>query len=652
MTRTLMINDRFFKKCGSLLAILCLLGFLNYSAQAGEIHVSQTQLPVTLGLYLDTLEDPSTELTVIDVEQLKNQWRRSAEAIPTLGFSQSAHWFAVTITGDDLSGKELALSIDAPSVDRIEIYIRQDGGTIQQYLTGDTIPFSEQPARHRVPLVPLVIPNGTQQTQVFFRVTSQSGIELPVVLTTMQLVAQGQESQLAFLGGLFTFFLVCFAACSIIYYFQRDRQFLGHTLFFGGAIVFLLTVTGLGKVWFWGESIELSNRLSYASGTVLIASFCLLGQSLNLESKLRDRAVIVLRFITYAMIPTCLYVLFLPFDSITGGNIQFLLWLGLAVATSVFAMAIFAATQGSRVAVYFVMTWGLLILAYLSLLGYKFDIMEKSSVSAVLGETLVGLAGIALLMSLAEFIRSKSDAFAQANLQAKAKSDFLSNVSKEFLTPVHLILANSKRLMAVNASKLDKPTHQHMTTVIKQSEHLHNLINDLLEMAEIESENFEPHFELIEITHFLAEIKEMMTPAILEKGLVLETQFSSSNLLVQSDRSRLQHVLINLLTNAVKFTDKGSILLGYKAVYFKRKLGIEIFIRDTGRGMSDEFKRRMFQEFSHDEDYSESNPTNTGLGMVIVKRIVEKLGGEIQFESVKNTGSEFFIRLPLRTQKT
>lgn len=634
-----------------LLLAVSVLACASSSATAAEVNVSKSQLPVALGLYLDHLEDISGELGIEDVRQLKNQWQRSTQTIPTLGFSRSAHWYSITITGQELAGMDLVMSIDAPSIDRIEFYLQQNEQPIKYLLAGDTIPLSQQVVHYRIPLFPFKISQAATETQIYFRVSSQSGIELPVYLTTMQQIVEAQQSELAFFGGFFIFFFVCFAACWVIYYFQRDRQFLGYTLFFGSCIIFLLTLTGMGKIWLWGETIEMNNRLSYASGAILLASFCLLGQSLNLTGKLRDRVVIVLRFIAYSMIPTGLYFLFLPFDFISGGNIESLLSLGLIVSLVVFIMASFAAAQGSRAATYLVATWGLLILAYLSLLGYKFNIMEKSTLSALVGETLLALSGITLLLSLAEFIKSKNEAFTQVNLETKAKSDFLSNVSKEFLTPVHLILANSKRLMAFNANKLDEPTHQHMTTVIKQSEHLHNLINDLLEMAEIESDSFEPRFELVDITQFLNDIKEVMTPALSEKSLALDTQYSSANLLLQTDKSRLHHVLINLLTNAIKFTDEGSIALGYKAIYFKRKLGIEIFIRDTGKGMSEDFKARMFQEFSHAEDYTESNPTNTGLGMVIVKRIVERLGGEIEFESTQDSGSEFFIRLPLRMHK-
>jgi signal transduction histidine kinase len=161
---------------------------------------------------------------------------------------------------------------------------------------------------------------------------------------------------------------------------------------------------------------------------------------------------------------------------------------------------------------------------------------------------------------------------------------------------------------------------------------------------------FEPEFELIEMTHFLTEVRSAMLASALEKGLELSTEFAAANLLVQTDKPRLQHALVNILTNAIRFTDNGVIKLGYKAVYFRRRLGVEIYVRDTGRGMSEEFQQRMFQEFSKEQTESERDPQGTGLGMIIVKRMIEKLGGEISFESTAGVGSEFFIRLPLREQ--
>lgn len=325
-----------------------------------------------------------------------------------------------------------------------------------------------------------------------------------------------------------------------------------------------------------------------------------------------------------------------------------IIYLTVLVSLILLLMAGITAVQGSRSALYLLFSLTAILFALASLLSYKLGLVEKGAFTTATGEVLITISVLLLFASLAEFVRAKNEEYDRARLDTKAKGDFLRNVSRKFLTPVHLILANSKRLLAAQSNKLDEPTKAHITTVIQQSDYLHNLINDLLEMAELESDTFEPEFELLEISHFLTEVKDMILPTAMEKGLVLTTDFASANLLVQTDKVRLQHSLLNILTNAIKFTERGSILIGYKAVYFRRRLCIEIFIRDTGRGMSAEFQKRLFQEFTREDDLSEKEPRGTGLGLVIVKRMIEKLGGEITFEPESKEGSEFFIRLPLR----
>ncbi|PCJ22848.1 MAG: hypothetical protein COA96_13235 [SAR86 cluster bacterium] len=623
----------------------------NGTASAAELNIIQNQLPVSLGQYLDSIEDPSRLLTIDDIISGSFEWQRSSQSIPTLGMSKSAHWFYITLTGENMQNEDLVLVMNSPVLDRVEFYFVQNNEVIGQSLAGDTIPFSEQAYPYRIPVIPFEMVGNGEHAEIYFRATSSAGVEIPLSLSTIALLAAEQQTELIFNGVLIALFLVCFCICLTIYTLTGDTQFLGITLFFGGAFGFFLTLTGLGRIWFWGETVEYNTRLSLMFSTLLIASIALIGRSLNFESQYRDSVNTVLRFVTYFTLPAAAYFLIIPFEQITVDSTRSLMVLGLLVVLTVLVMAVVTAMQGSKAATYLVSSWLLFILAYITLLSYKFKIVERSSSVNYIGEIMSIAAGILLLFAAAEYIRSKSDELTHARLETKAKGDFLKNVSREFLTPVHLILANSKRLLAVQSNKLDEATKSHLTTVIRQSDHLHKLINDLLEMAELESDSFEPEFELVEMSHFLSEIQNMMSPSVMEKGLELNTQFSAANLLVQTDKLRLQHVLINLITNAIMYTDKGSILLAYKAVYFQRRLGIEISIQDTGRGMSEKFQQQLFQEFSREEEHSEKEPQDTGLGLVIVKRIIEKLGGEITFESQKNTGSQFFIRLPLRVVK-
>jgi len=638
----------------ALTTLFLALAFLFLSASfssAAELSITQNQLPVNLGPYLDYFEDPDRAYTIEQMTSDSIKWQRSTQAIPTMGMSKSAHWFSIVLSGENMLDEGLVFALDSPVIDRVEFYFVDGDTVIRTSVVGDTIPLSQLDYPYRFPIVPFEIAEEGKYNKIIFRAVSSTGVEIPLTLTTVSLLAESQQSILVFNGALLMIFLFCFGITVILFNFTRDPLLFGVSLFFGAGAIFLLTQSGLGRIWFWPESIDANTRISLVASTCLVASICIVGRALQFENRYRDSANIVLRFLTYSMIPLGLYYLIVPLGQINSDNVIPIMVIGLLVMVAVLIMASITAIQGSKAAIYLVTAWVLIVLAYSSLLVYKFELIERATASPIIGAALAVAAVMFLLMAVAEFVRSKSDELVDARMETKAKTDFLKNVSREFLTPVHLILANSKRLMAAHSDKLDDPTKQHMATVIKQSDHLHNLINDLLEMAELESDSFEPEFELVEMTRFLGEIKNTMSPSIMEKGLQLETEFASSNLLVQTDKLRLQHVLINIITNAIKFTEKGSILLAYKAVYFQRRLGIEISIEDTGRGMSSEFQQILFREFSREEESSEKDPQGTGLGLVIVKRIVEKLGGEITFESQQNAGSRFHIKLPLRVIK-
>lgn len=635
----------------SLYLLVALLLLPASLAGAAELNITQNQLPVNLGPYLDYFEDPERTYSIQDMTAPSIDWQRSSQSIPTLGMSKSAHWFCIVLSGKNMLDEDLVLALDTTTLDRVEFYFMNDDTVVRTSVVGDTIPMSELDYPYRFPVVPFEIAEEGQYNKIIFRATSSVGVELPLSLTTISLLAESQQSDLVFNGALLVMFVFCFAITVLLSGYTKDSLFFGISSFFGTGSIFILTETGLGRIWFWPESTDINTRISLISVTGIVASLCLIGRSLKFENRYRDSINIVLRFLTYFMIPLGLYYLIIPFDQISSDNVTPVLIIALLAAFAVLILASITAIQGSKAAIYLTIAWLLIVLAYSSLLIYKFEIIERSTLSPIIGEGFAIAAVVLLMMAMGEFVRSKSEELVDARMETKAKASFLKNVSREFLTPVHLILSNSKRLVATQSNELDDITRQHMTTVIKQSDHLHNLINDLLEMAELESDSFEPKFELVEMSQFLGEIKNTMSPSIMEKGLQLETEFASANLLVQTDRSRLQHVLINLITNAIKFTEKGSILLAYKAAFFQRRLGIEISIEDTGRGMSEEFQQILFREFSREEKNSEKDPQGTGLGLVIVKRMIEKLGGEITFESQQNKGSRFQIRLPLRVAK-
>ncbi len=241
------------------------------------------------------------------------------------------------------------------------------------------------------------------------RATSSAGVEIPLTLITTAQFAAQQQGEIAFLGALLALFFLCFVSCAILYYFMRDKPFLAFTLFFGGAVVFFMAQTGLGRVWIWGELSEANTRISLFAACILVASLCLIGQIISLESRYRELIHIVLRFTTYGMVLLSAYFLVIPFNQISADNVIPLMLLALLINFTVMIMAGVTALQGSKTALYLFCSWLLLILAYVSFLAYKVNLVERAAMIPAAAEVLSVASALLLLLAIAEFIRAKNE---------------------------------------------------------------------------------------------------------------------------------------------------------------------------------------------------------------------------------------------------
>ncbi|MEX0903647.1 MAG: sensor histidine kinase [Pseudohongiellaceae bacterium] len=623
------------------------------SAHGAEPNLSKSQLPFNLGPYLDYLEDAGGALTIDELAgdgstDLSAAWRRSNQNIPTLGFSDSAHWFRIGLRSDDLQGRQLVLTLQSPVIDRIEFYFVRSQNLVSTHIVGDTIPRSELNLPLRIPAVPVEFTEAGEQLDVYFRVTSTSGIEIPLHLNDLNELVVSQQRTMVYWGAFFAFLFACLTGCLLLALYLKERLFYSYTLFFFSGILLFLCLSGLGKLWFWPESVTLGSRLIYFAGTMLILSFCLLGRSQSMHVSYSRFVNRLFAAVALVMPVIALYYLSVPMSWFYQELTMLLLAIGFVVALTMVAQTTAAALKGSKIARILLLSWILVVVAYLIIILFKFRILERSEANLIVMQSSALFSAILVLFAFVEYIRTKQDESVKATLEAKSKTDFLSNVSREFLAPVNLILSNSRRMLAARGNQIDEATRLHLDTVIAQGSQVQSLINDLLEMAELESDHFKPATELVEMSRFMAEIERAARKQVEEKGLVLEMNCTASaNVLLQSDPTRLRHALSNLISNAIKYTREGKIVLGCKAIYFRRHLGVEISVKDTGEGMNDEFKTRLFQEFARDDTTQQPSP-GAGLGLVIARRIIDRLGGEIGVDSKLRVGSIFRIRLPLK----
>jgi signal transduction histidine kinase/DNA-binding NarL/FixJ family response regulator len=241
------------------------------------------------------------------------------------------------------------------------------------------------------------------------------------------------------------------------------------------------------------------------------------------------------------------------------------------------------------------------------------------------------------------------DAKMIADSANQAKSEFLANMSHELRTPLNGILGYAQILQR---SKVIPEKERHGVNIIHQcGSHLLTLINDILDLSKIEARKLELMPKAIHFPSFLQGVVEICQIRAQQKGIDFHYE-PDANLPVgvEADEKRLRQVLINLLGNAIKFTDKGSVMLRVEPVERTPPASIRLrfVVADTGVGISPEDANKLFQAFEQvGEDKRKSE--GTGLGLTISQQIVQLMGGKIQIKSQVGAGSDFFfeIELPL-----
>jgi len=242
------------------------------------------------------------------------------------------------------------------------------------------------------------------------------------------------------------------------------------------------------------------------------------------------------------------------------------------------------------------------------------------------------------------------DALQMAQDANRAKTSFLSNMSHDIRTPMNAIIGYTE--LATSHIDDKERVQDCLDTIVRSSEHLLSLINDVLDMGRIESGKMTLHEKeesLADILHTLQDIVQADVQAK-QHDFRLET-VDVRNDYVYCDKLRLNRVLLNLLSNAIKYTPEGgeiSLRLAQKTATKSGYGAYEFRVKDNGIGMSEEFARTIFEPFAREENATVSGIQGTGLGMAITKSIVEMMGGRISVTSRKGVGSEFVVQVEFR----
>jgi signal transduction histidine kinase/DNA-binding response OmpR family regulator len=234
----------------------------------------------------------------------------------------------------------------------------------------------------------------------------------------------------------------------------------------------------------------------------------------------------------------------------------------------------------------------------------------------------------------------------QAMAATRAKSQFLTNMSHELRTPLNAIIGLTEMLKEDAQETGESPLIEPLDRIHHAGAHLLALINEILDLAKIESGKLELHPEEVDLGRLMKEVAQTAEPLAAKNGNRLEIKIGSDLGIIEADSVRIRQVALNLLSNACKFTRNGTVTLRAIREVDSEGSRVTISVQDTGIGLTEDQCAKLFQEFTQADSSTTRKYGGTGLGLAISRRLCRIMGGDIEVHSTVGKGSTFTVTLP------
>ena len=241
-----------------------------------------------------------------------------------------------------------------------------------------------------------------------------------------------------------------------------------------------------------------------------------------------------------------------------------------------------------------------------------------------------------------DLLRQQALALTQASMM---KTQFLSNMSHEFRTPLNAILGYTSILQQGVAGRLGRDAKEQLERIASNGRHLLTIVNEILDISQIEAGRMPVRVTTFRISEMINEVRAELDPIVRTAGLTVSMDVPDSIPRIGADRQKLKQVLLNLMSNAVKFTPRGKV--GVSVRYNTKPKSVSIAVSDTGIGIAEADQERIFEDFQQLDNSSTRLYSGTGLGLAICRRFVRMLRGNISVVSRVGSGSTFTVTIPV-----
>ncbi len=617
------------------------------------VTLDSTKERYELAPYIDILEDKEKMWTITQIssEAFSAKFSPNRQTYPNFGYVSSAYWVRIHMNNRSVD-HEWWLEINAPHIDRITLYTPTPVGIFTAKTAGDILPLQDRDIKHRN-VVFVVHPEQMKNETLYLRIETEGAMQFPLLLWKPQAFAKANQSEF-FIIGMASGILLAIAIYNLfLFFFLRMREYLYYVLFVFSSLFMQLAYNGIGYEYIWTNfswwnniAIVFFMACSIIWGTLSARNF------LNIQMY----APRINRLLIGSTLAGIMTLFILPFSYKIA--LRFVMGATGAVTIIVISAGVLCWLKGYKPARYYLMAWlSFLICSSLSAMadiGYFVgaDWTRYAFQFGSLVEALLLSFALADKINLIRKEKEQAEAEAKRNQQVtleslrrldELKDEFLTITSHELRTPLNGMIGITDSLLDGAAGPISEQMRKNLSMISTSASRLSKLVNDMLDVSQLKNHVMVLYRKPIRIQDVTRAVLEFSRYLAQDKPLDFRSHMYDSFPPVYGDENRIQQILHNLVGNAVKFTESGSIEVAaeVEGVYAK------IFVRDTGIGIPEEKLETIFKEFEQGDSEIRRRFGGNGLGLSITKELIEMHGGIIKTTSRPGDGAEFIFTLPL-----
>lgn len=620
------------------------------SAPPTAVTLDQRTPRVNLARHLQIFEDPHASLTLNAVISQAGDWRTTQSRHVNQGKNHSAWWLRFNLNNPASLPQEVVIEVNYNLLDKLDLY-QIGANAVSHQHSGDHTGAAERPMNVSNHWLPVTLAPGNNA--FYLRVETSSTVFVPLYASTWPANAAAQENSSLAAGLFYGIMLGLFAYNLFLLVSLRESTYLWYLIYAFNMMLFMLAFDGV--LWKWVSPGETTQSLSIYT---LMFLHCAVATQFSrhflhtaahfpmLDRLLRIKIVVVLlSMLVLPAISQDLYSQAASLFVLTSSAI--LLFSGLRVWR-----------QGFRYGSYYTCAWIMLLcslmLSTAGSLGYEIFGYTYGTFWVKLGiciEMFILSLGLADRINALQEARYLADEEArQARLESHAQGRFLARMSHEIRTPLNGVLG---MLQLLRDTRLDNTQRHYLDTINKSGNTLITVINDILDFARLESGRVELEAITFDPEELISDTASLFTAQTLDKGLNLYCSIAPGvpQQLV-GDPTRLKQVLLNLMGNAFKFTERGYIALDIVGQPIKGPhphWQLTFSVTDTGIGIAPQARENLFRSFTQADSSTTRRYGGSGLGLTISQELIGMMGGQISVSSEPDNGAcfRFTLELPL-----